>query len=85
MTTQKQLTTALSHLGIRLTKLGINPYRLDAFRKDLADFVKESNFQIETTDIFNLPSYQLMIKKNDDLIQSAIRKVLTTFTKEIQR
>lgn len=85
MTTQKQLTTALSHLGIRLTKLGINPYRLDAFRKDLADFVKESNFQIETTDIFNLPSYQLMIKENDDLIQSAIRKVLTTFTKEIQR
>ena len=83
MTTQKQLTTALSHLGIRLTKLGINPYRLDAFRKDLADFVKESNFQIETTDIFNLPSYQLMIKEN--LIQSAIRKVLTTFTKEIQR
>ena len=85
MTTQKQLTTALSHLGIRLTKLGINLYHLDAFRKDLADFVKESNFQVETTDIFNLPSYQLMIKENDDLIQSAIRKVLTTFTKEIQR
>ena len=85
MTTQKQLTTALSHLGIRLTKLGINPYHLDAFRKDLADFVKESNFQVETTDIFNLPSYQLMIKESDDSVQFTIRKVITIFTKEIQR
>lgn len=85
MTTQKQLTTALSHLGIRLTKLGINPYRLNAFRKDLANFVKESNFQVETDDILNLPSYQLMSKESDDSVQFTIRKVITTFTKEIQR